>query len=153
MNKVNVLKGGEQLIKRKAITFFFATILSITFILIFIFGEWERPFELVPMIGIYSLLFAPIILIYGVPVTFLSDYLTKRFKGFKRIILALLIHLFFGMFYTFVYGIIFQSSNFFSNFNDYWVGEGELYFIAGIMTSFFFWAVDEILRRFRSKQI
>ncbi|WP_419962342.1 hypothetical protein [Psychrobacillus sp. BM2] len=108
------------MIKRKAITFFIATILSITFILIYIFGEWERPFELISMIGFYSLLFSPIILVYGVPVTFLSDYLTKRFKGFKRVILALLTHLFFGMFYTFVYGIIFESSDFFSNFNNYW---------------------------------
>jgi len=140
------------LIKRKAITFFFATILSITFILIFIFGEWEKPFELIPMIGIYSLLFSPIILVYGVPVTFLSDYLTKRFKGFKRVILALLIHLFFGMFFTFVYGIIFESSDLFSNFNNYWVGEGGLNFIAGIMTSFFFWTVDEVIRRIRPEK-
>lgn len=139
------------MIKRKAITFFIATILSITFILIFIFGEWERPLELIPMIVTYSLLFSPIILVYGVPVTFLSDYLTKGFKGFKRVFLALLIHLVFGMFYTLVYGIIFESSDFFSNFNNYWLGEGELNFIAGIMTSFFFWAVDEVLRRIGHK--
>ncbi|MFJ7826586.1 hypothetical protein [Psychrobacillus sp. NPDC096623] len=66
--------------------------------------------------------------------------------------LALLIHLFFGMSFAFVYGIIFESSDFFSNFNNYWVGEGELNFIAGIMTSFFFWTVDEVMRRIRPKE-
>ncbi|MFJ5771687.1 hypothetical protein [Psychrobacillus sp. NPDC093180] len=140
------------MIKRKALTFFFATILSITFILIFVFGEWERPFELIPMIGMYSLLFSPFILVYGVQVTFLSDYLTKGFKGFTRVCVALFIHLFFGMLYTFVYGFIFLSSDLFSNYENYWLGEGKINFIAGIMTSFFFWAVDEVLRRNRPKK-
>ncbi|GGA24334.1 hypothetical protein [Psychrobacillus lasiicapitis] len=77
----------------------------------------------------------------------LSDYLTKRLKEFKRSSVALFIHLIFGMLYTFVYGIIFVSRDLFSHFENYWQGEGEINFIAGIMTSFFFWAADEILRR------
>ncbi|TQR19431.1 hypothetical protein [Psychrobacillus vulpis] len=141
------------MIKRKVITFFIATILSITFILIFVFGEWERPLELIPMIGIYSLLFSPIIFIYGVPITFLSDYITKRFIGIKRGVFALIIHLFFGMVYTFIYGLIFESIDFFTEFRNYWVGEGELNFIAGIVTSFFFWTVDEVLRHIIPKPI
>lgn len=136
------------MIKRKVITFVIATILTITFVLAFIYGEWRNPYEFFPMIGIYSLFFSPFFLLYGAPVTFFSDYITKRFTGVKRVVSAFIIHLVFGMSFTFIFVFFTTTRNLFRDFDNYWGKGMDEFFIAATVASFLFWAIDEILRHF-----
>lgn len=48
----------------------------------------------------------PIILLYGVPVSILSDKLCKRFEGVKRSFFSFIIHFFAGFMFAFVLRVI-----------------------------------------------
>lgn len=74
----------------------------------------------------------PFVLLIGVPVSFLSDYLTKNLNGKLRNIVALLIHSIFGLIAGLVISFFFESL-----------------FLVGvtIIAALIFWLVDEILRK------
>lgn len=74
----------------------------------------------------------PFVLLIGVPVSFLSDYLTKKQNGKQRSIVALLIHSIFGLIAGLVISFFFES-----------------FFLVGvtIIAALIFWFVDEILRK------
>ncbi|MGI2298149.1 hypothetical protein [Paenibacillus sp. GXUN7292] len=76
----------------------------------------------------------PFVLLIGVPVSFLSDYLTKSLNGKPRNIMALLIHSIFG----FLAGLVIVISN---------LLEGLFIVVATIIAALIFWLVDEILRK------
>ncbi|MET3696422.1 hypothetical protein SAMN05877753_103334 [Bacillus oleivorans] len=93
----------------------------------------------------------PFIFLYGLPVTILSDKITKDSLGVKRVIKAFLFHVLFGMGFVFVLSFFFDPHELFFNFKEYWSSEGELLFFAATLTSFFFWLVDEGIRCFQRK--
>jgi hypothetical protein len=124
------------MIIRKTITTIIASLISMTFLLIVIFDE-GLGIDFVNTVLFTIVMFSPIILLYGVPVTFISDYATKRFTGVKRVLLALIFHLFFGMIFPFLYSLIEEMSSF----------ETKTIFIGATTFAFFFWAIDEISRR------
>ncbi|WP_407268297.1 hypothetical protein [Radiobacillus sp. PE A8.2] len=127
------------MIKRKIVTVLLATPVSLLLIFSLFFGEWRQPFELIVMTGMFSLFISPFIILYGVPVTFLSDYLGKQLTGNVRILIAFIVHLFFGV----SFGIIFKMGSEISLF----VVEVNVASIFATITALIFWAIDELLRK------
>jgi len=127
------------MIKRKVVTSLTATPLSLLIIFAIFFGEWRQPLELIVMSGTFSIWLSPFILLYAVPVTFLSDFITKRLTGNCRTFLALIVHLFFGV----LFGFIIPLDSEFSFFG----GEIDSAFIFASITALFFWIIDEIIRK------
>lgn len=84
-------------------------------------------------IGLFLTGAFPFVLVIGVPVSFLSDYLARHLQGKRRMIAALLIHGLFGLLAGFV------ITYFFENENVFLVG-------VTIVAALIFWFVDEMLR-------
>ncbi|MBM7661036.1 hypothetical protein JOC85_001808 [Bacillus mesophilus] len=126
------------MIKRKVLTTLLATPLSLLVICGVLFGEWERPFELIVMTGMLGLWISPLILLYGVPVTFLSDYVTKGLAGTARMLTACIVHLSFGI----LFGFVFRSDEQFLIFGI----EVNVIIISASITALFFWVIDELFR-------
>ncbi|MBM7573420.1 hypothetical protein [Aquibacillus albus] len=133
------------MIKRKVITVILATPISLMLIFGVFFGEWKNPLELVVMSGMISFLVAIPVLGYGVPVTFLSDYVTKKLRGKLRSFTAFLIHIFFGS----VFGLLFPMNSHFPVL-DYNV---DAAIISALIVSLFFWITDEVLRKLNTIRI
>jgi hypothetical protein len=131
------------MIKRKIITTLLATPLSLLVIFGVFFGEWEQPLELIMMTIAFGLWLSPFILLYGVPVTFLSDYVSRRLKGTARTLTAFMVHLFFGI----LFGFIAPMDEHFSLFGI----EIGIATIFASITALFFWIIDELLRRQKPK--
>lgn len=94
------------------------------------------------IIGMYLF---PILLIYGVPVSILSDFVTKKARAFLRGSLALLIHLFFAILFV-VIPILFlkwERDLLLSDFSSLFY---NFYFIISILSSSLFYCIDEIIR-------
>ena len=101
------------------------------------------------IIGMYLF---PILLIYGVPASILSDFVTKKLRGFLRRSFALLMHLFLAALFIMI-PILFSEwerelllsdiSSLFYNF----------YFITSLLSSFLFYCLDEFLRSKRAKAL
>lgn len=94
------------------------------------------------IMGMYLL---PILLIYGVPASILSDFVTKKLRLLLRGSLALLVHLSLAALFVLI-PILFSEwerdlllSNFRSLFSNF-------YFITSLLASNLFWFIDEFLR-------
>ena len=93
-----------------------------------------------------SLWIVPTIIIYGLPVSFLSEKLTKKFSKVCRISVAFVIHVSFGAVFIFIYGTLFENDiNIFYEFNAFWEGYKDL-FIPSLISAGLFWAYDEVIR-------
>ncbi|TDQ40724.1 hypothetical protein [Aureibacillus halotolerans] len=125
--------------KRKLITAVFATPLGLMFIFALFFGEWQRPLELLSMSFMISLWVAPFIVLYGVPVSFLSDFIGRRLQESIRRTVACGVHLIFGVLFGFVYPMNVQHS-----ILGVEIDRGSLY---ATTVALFFWIIDELLRK------
>ncbi|WP_042147815.1 hypothetical protein [Paucisalibacillus sp. EB02] len=123
------------MIIRKTITTILASVISMFFLLIVIFKE-AIGIDFVNTLVFTIAMFSPVILLYGVPITFLSDYVTRRFAGVRRILSAFIFHLFFGMIFPILFCLLARIST----------SEAEIMFIGATTFAFFFWAIDEIAR-------
>ena len=90
------------------------------------------------LIGVYLL---PILLIYGVPSSILSDFVTKKLSGLLRGSLALFIHLFLAVLFVLIPILETERSL------------NSLVFITALLSSSLFWCIDEFLRSKRAKDI
>ncbi|MBT2695676.1 hypothetical protein [Bacillus sp. ISL-55] len=90
--------------------------------------------------GMYIL---PIVLIYGIPSSILSDFLTRRTGGLKRMAAAGLLHVFLGALFVVVPTLIFatEQSNWLTSIRN----NGFLFFYA-VLSAFFFWCFDEAFK-------
>ncbi|RPF50652.1 hypothetical protein [Aquisalibacillus elongatus] len=114
---------------RKFLGFVLTTLLIAVFLtFLFAIAEGSSFFD----IGLFLIGALPFVLLIGVPVSFLSDYLTKNLNGKQRRTRALLIHSIFGLIAGLVISLLFESL-----------------IIVGvtIVAALIFWSVDEILRR------
>lgn len=124
--------------KRKIISLFLSTILSLTIIFGFIFAEWENPFELVVMIFMYSLLFSPIILVYGLSISFLVEFISNKMNGLIRQIIAIVLLLTFACVSVFLFP---------SKMNISLIDlEVDLTIIAAVMIAIIAFIIEEILK-------
>lgn len=92
----------------------------------------------------YAMYAVPLVLIYGLPVSCLSDFLTKKISEVRRVLTAFLIHVSFGVAFTFIFTFVlepdlYQSGHF---FNDITLS----FFWGATLSSLLFWAVDEYIR-------
>lgn len=94
-----------------------------------------EPSGFVILIGAYLL---PILLLYGLPSSILSDFVTKKLKGVVRGGVALVIHLTLATVFVMIIG-------------KTWVPMSFVLVVA-IVSSLFFWSVDELLKLHQSKQ-
>lgn len=93
------------------------------------------------LIGLYLL---PILLIYGVPVSIVSDIMTKKLIGLLRGISALFIHLLFAISFVLIPNLFSESERALllsdiSNLNS-------LVFVTALLSSILLWSIDELLR-------
>lgn len=126
---------------RKIISLILATLISMPLLILVLFDVVVTPnlvMDLAKTVVFYSLLISPIILLYGVPITIISDYVTNKYKAVKRALLALGFHLFFGLLFPFFYGLFVNLSR----------SEVEILFVGAITFAFLIWTFDELLRKF-----
>ncbi len=101
------------------------------------------------IMGMYLL---PILLIYGVPASILSDFVTKKLRVSHRGSLALLIHLSLAALFVLI-PILFsewERDLLLSNFRSLF---GNFYFITSLLASSLFWCIDEFLRSKAAKYL
>jgi hypothetical protein len=88
--------------------------------------------------GMYIL---PIILIYGIPSSILSDFLTRKTDGGKRIAAAALLHVFLGALFVAAPTFIFdaEDGNWLSS-----VRNNGFFFLTATLSAFIYWCFDEM---------
>jgi len=85
------------------------------------------------VIGMYLL---PILFIYGVLSSILSDFITKRLKGFKRVGVSFLVHISMGVLFVVAPILLKGSKSGIENFFSPYV----------VLSAFIFWLMDEFIR-------
>ncbi|TCT17586.1 hypothetical protein EDD68_1274 [Melghiribacillus thermohalophilus] len=132
--------------KRKVFTVVSATMISVSLMSFwFIFTEGENItsfFQLAFFISLYAF---PVILLYGLPVSLLSEKITKGSSDRKRMWMSFMIHAAFGMGFIFLVGLIFEFSMLVTGLSRYWQIYMDM-FIASTLTAIIFWAIDEGVR-------
>lgn len=121
---------------RKILAFIYTVIISAPIIgFSFMLIEGSTIQEIPGLIAFASMYMIPIIILFGVPVSILSDKICDRFIGSKRVLSSLAVHLFFGISFTFLFIIITDSRFIFTNFSF-----GDLYFLVpSMLISFVGW--------------
>ncbi|MGV2941894.1 hypothetical protein AB5I83_19995 [Mesobacillus sp. LC4] len=83
----------------------------------------------------------PIILIYGIPSSILSDFLLRRSSGtIKKMAAAALLHILLGVLFVAVPTFIFDAEN------GNWLGSirnNGFFFFTAVVSAFIFWCFDE----------
>ncbi|MDW0117159.1 hypothetical protein QTL97_09440 [Sporosarcina thermotolerans] len=134
------------MLKRNILTLTFASLLSILLIAAwFVYADGEELLAVFPMAFFISWFAIPVILLNGLPVSLLSEKLTKRFSNNQRICWSFVIHAIFGLGFIFIVGLLFESQTLIRDFSQFWRSY-EMFFIASIITSICFWVIDECLR-------
>ena len=100
--------------------------------------------EEVPGLIFFTYMYAiPVTLLFGVPISILSDKWSKRFSGKKRMVSSFTIHLLSGVSFVLLFMLIFDSRFILTHFNSF-----DLYFlVASTLISFVGWGMDEVLRK------
>ncbi|MFD1019511.1 hypothetical protein [Thalassobacillus hwangdonensis] len=125
---------SKALILRKTIATIVAPLITVA-ILVF-GGNGGVSLEIIGgVIFIFRVIF-PYVLLYGVPVSFLSDFLTRRFTKENRIYAAFGIHLIFGLLFAPFYAFLIEENTYIIN----------MIFVGATMIAFCFWIIDEVLR-------
>lgn len=89
----------------------------------------------------------PITLLFGVPVSILSDKWSDQYSGKKRMFSSLAIYLLSGIGFVVLFMLIFDSRFILAHFNMF-----DVYFlVASTLISFSGWGMDEILRKYFRK--
>ena len=91
-------------------------------------------------LGMYIL---SIILIYGIPSSLLSDFLTRRNGALKRMAAAGFLHVFLGALFVTVPTFIFDAEN------GNWltsIRNNGFFFFTAVVSSFIFWCFDEAIK-------
>lgn len=131
------------MLKRKLLTLFLGSLVSISLIASwFVFADGEELIAFFGMALTIGLVAIPAILLYGIPVSFLSDKITKSFSNYQRIGWSLVIHVFFGISFVFIAGLLFETKMLLTDFSRFWQYY-EFIFIASVFTAICFWIVDQ----------
>ncbi|MBP1934476.1 hypothetical protein [Ammoniphilus resinae] len=116
---------------RKFLGFVLTTLLT-GLILNLFFAIMDGYDKLFAALGVLLVGAAPFILLIGLPVSILSDYLTKNLNGKQRYKKAFLIHIIFGLIIGLVLSFFFE----------------HLFLVVITLTAaIVFWILDEILRK------
>ena len=90
--------------------------------------------------GMYIL---PIVLIYGIPSSIFTDFLTRRSNGVKRVAAAGFLHVFLGALFVAVPTFIFDMAqgNWLASIRN-----NGFFFFNAVLSAFIFWCFDEALK-------
>lgn len=134
--------------KRKIYAFILTVIVGIPIVgFCFMIVEKSSISEVPGLIIFASIFVTPVTLLFGVPVSILSDKMNDKFIRIKRVVGALVFHLFCGIVFTFFFILIADSRSFITNYNGF-----DAYFLtASAVISFIFWGMDEMLRLLNRK--
>ena len=133
----------RPLIARKIVSAFTASA-----IMLIIYSAFEE-IAVSLFLGMYLL---PIVLIYGTTSSIFSDLITKRLRGFYRMFMALIIHVFMGAILVLFpmqlwnhegYILILDAESLLNNF----------FFISAVLSAFIFWFIDELIRSDKYRKI
>ncbi|MFE5318122.1 hypothetical protein ACFQ88_05365 [Paenibacillus sp. NPDC056579] len=126
--------------KRKLLAFICTIIISAPIVGICFMLIEESTIKEIPGLIFTYIIAIPVTLIYGIPISMLSDILNNQVRGKRREFFSLIVHLFFGICLI----MVLDSRFYLTEFNMF-----DLYFlVASTIISFIFWAVDEILRKY-----
>ena len=140
-------EGVNHMMKRKVFAAAF-TIMTVLIGFSFLLALYDRSGYSTFSLSFFflSLWIVPVIIIYGLPVSLLTEKLTKKLSKYWRITTTFLIHLSFGALFIFIYGVLFENNiNIFHEFHEFWeVYEGL--FIPSLISAGVFWVYDEVIR-------
>jgi hypothetical protein len=135
----NVIKNGNGV--RLMIIRKFVAALAAGAIIIIIYSIFAE-LGLALFFGMYLL---PILLIYGIPSSILSDFITRRLKGVFRLLLAFLIHIILGALFVLIPTLLFEhEKNIF--LSDVSSLLNNFFFIPSIVSAVIYWSIDELIR-------
>ena len=139
---------GNEMFKRKILAFIFTVIISAPIIGLFFMLIEGSTIQEVPALIIFTSMYTiPITLLFGIPLSILSDKMSKHFSGKKRVFSSLFYHLFFSTSFVIIFMLILDSRFILIDFNA-----GDSYFlVASTLISFIGWGMDEILRVYLRK--
>lgn len=135
--------GVRTLIVRKIVS-----AITASAIMLIIYSAFEE-IAVSLFLGMYLL---PIVLIYGTTSSIFSDLFTKRLRGFYRMFMAFIIHVFMGAILVLFpmqlwnhegYILILDADSLLNNF----------FFISAVLSAFIFWFIDELIRSDKCKKI
>ncbi|MGP4071487.1 hypothetical protein ACTWQB_02910 [Piscibacillus sp. B03] len=126
--------------KRKLLISLITSIISVPIVAYF-FNDFIFPAHF-GLLGFVSLWVVPIILIYGIPVSFISDKVTQKKLGSKRMFYSLTIHLFLGTLFAYLFILIFDNRFIPSMAHPV----DRTLLLGSMVTAFVFWGVTEYLR-------
>ncbi|CAM3816166.1 hypothetical protein [Mesobacillus thioparans] len=113
--------------------------LGATMMMVILFSILEA-FAAGLFLGMYIL---PIVIIYGIPSSFLSDFLLRRTVGLKRMAIAGVLHVFLGVLFIAIPTFIFDAE--YGSWLTALRNNGFLV-VSAAVTAFIFWCVDEGLK-------
>lgn len=129
--------------KRKTLVFIWTVIISVPILgLLFMLMERSTIKEVPSLIAFTSMYTIPIILLFGIPMSILSDKMNNRFAGKIRVFTSLIVHLLFGTSFVVLFMLILDSRFILTNFNSF----DSYFLVASTLISFVGWGMDEILR-------
>jgi hypothetical protein len=126
--------GGMTMILRKLFSAFGATM-----VMVILFSVLDQS-GIGLFFGMYIL---PIVLIYGIPSSIFTDFLTRRTRGLKRMATAGSLHVFLGALFVAVPTLIFDMEQ------GSWltsIHNNGFFFFSAVVSAFIFWCLDEALR-------
>jgi hypothetical protein len=121
---------------RKLITFFISIFLFPIFLsplLMIVSSDWYF-FEVTVIVFLFS---APLILIFGMPISALSDFILENQKGKIRLQRAFAIHSLMGLFFGIILSFVLES---------------DFYMFATTLASFTVWSIDELIRMLQTRR-
>lgn len=115
------------------------TALGATWVMVILFSVLEE-FAAGLFLGMYIL---PITILYGIPSSFLSDFILRRIVGVIRMAAAGVLHVFLGVLFIAIPTFIFDAE--YGSWLTALRNNGFLVVIAAV-SAFIFWCVDEALK-------
>lgn len=125
---------------RKLLVFFFTSLVAVP-TLSYLYNDFDFPTAF-GLLGFISLYVIPLILLFGVPVSILSDKVTLNLTGFIRLVCAFFIHVFFGVVFSFIF-VLLADGSLLTPLSD---PIDRVILLGASLTSIVFWFVDEIIR-------
>ena len=147
-NKV-IKKGAANLVKRKIFSFIWTLFISTPIIGFCYMLVEESNLKEVPGLMLFLFIFAaPVVLFFGIPVSILSEIISNRIMGKKRLFASFVTYLFFAISFVVLFIFITESRFMFTEFKAF-----DWYFLLpAIIYSSVGWCVDEISRKHFNKQ-
>ena len=136
--------------KRKLFSFIWTILISTPIIGFCYMLVEESNLKEVPGLMLFLFIFAaPVVLFFGIPVSILSEIISNRIMGKKRLYASFITYMFFAISFVVIFIFITESRFMFTDYNSF-----DWYFLLpAIIYSSVGWCVDEIARKRFDQQV